>query len=85
MLSLFYHELIGKIEECEGKKYLMTDNYMLDKVLDKIEMILGIEKFDDAKILIDMDDKLFSEVTLKNVVLIFHIIKDYGKFYPQIF
>ena len=63
----------------------MTDNYMLDKVLDKIEMILGIEKFDDAKILIDMDDKLFSEVTLKNVVLIFHIIKDYGKFYPQIF
>ena len=46
MLSLYFHELImrGKIEEHEGKKYLMTDDYMLDKMLDKIEMIIGIEK-----------------------------------------
>ena len=76
---------MGKIEECEGRKYLMTDNCMLDKVLEKIKMIIGIEKFDDAKILINMDDKLFSEATLKNKVLISHVMKDDGKFYPQIF
>ena len=43
---------------------------MLDKVLDKIKMIKGFEKFDDAKILMDTDDKLFDEVTLKNVVIL---------------
>ena len=30
MLSLHYYELIGKIEEYAGKKYLMVDNSMLD-------------------------------------------------------
>ena len=34
MFSLYYHELMGKIKEHEGKKYLMVDDYMLDKVLD---------------------------------------------------
>ena len=43
MLSLYYHELIGKIEENEGKMYLMIDDYMLDKRLSKIKMIIGIE------------------------------------------
>ena len=43
MLSLYYHELIGKIEEHEGKMYLMIDDYMLDKRLSKIKMIIGIE------------------------------------------
>ena len=33
MLNLYYHELMGKIEEHERKKYLMVDDYMLDKVL----------------------------------------------------
>ena len=37
MLSLHYHEFIGKTEEHEGKKYLMVDNLMLDKVFDKIK------------------------------------------------
>ena len=32
MLSLHYHELMGKIEEREKKKYLMVDDYMLNKV-----------------------------------------------------
>ena len=32
MLSLHYHELMGKIEEHEKKKYLMVDDYMLNKV-----------------------------------------------------
>ena len=28
MLSLHYHESLGKLEEYESKKYLMVDNYM---------------------------------------------------------
>ena len=28
---------MGKIEEHEGKKYLMVNDYMLKKVLDKIK------------------------------------------------
>ena len=42
---LNYHQIIGKIEEPEGRKYLMVDDFMLDKVLDKIKEIIGIEKF----------------------------------------
>lgn len=30
---------------------------MLDGVLDKIKMIVGIEKFDNTKVLVDTDDK----------------------------
>ena len=37
MLSLHYPELVGKIKEHEGKIYLMVDDYMLDKVLNKIK------------------------------------------------
>ena len=85
MLCLHYHELIGKIEKYKGKKYLMTDDYTLDKLFDKIKMIIGIEKFDDAKILINTNDKLFDEISLKGVVvLILCVIKDEGKCYPQI-
>ena len=32
MLNLYYDKLIGKIEEYEGKKYLMVDDYTLDKL-----------------------------------------------------
>ena len=32
-----YHELIGKFEEHERKKYLMVDDYMLNKVSKVIE------------------------------------------------
>ena len=32
--------------------------------------MMDIEKFDDAKILIDTDDKLFHEVNVKNVVVL---------------
>ena len=66
MLSLSYHELIGRIEEYEGKNYLMIDDYMLDKVLEKIKDIIGIKKFDDTKILIDIPDKQADEVSSKN-------------------
>ena len=61
----------------------MTEDYMLDKVLDKIKMIIGIEKFGDTKILIDTDDKLDNKVPLTNVmVLISCVIKNDGKFHP---
>ena len=58
MLSLYYHELMRKIEEHKQKKYFMVDNYLLDKVLDRIKMTIGIEKFDDTKISNETDDKL---------------------------
>ena len=47
------------------KKYLIVDDYMLDKVLDKIKKTIGIEKFHDTKILIDTDDKLPNNFSLK--------------------
>ena len=39
----------------------------------------------DTNILIDMDDKLPDEITLKNVMLMTCVIKEDCKFYPQIF
>ena len=83
MLSLHYHELMGKIEEHEGKK-LMVDDYMMNKALDKVKEI--ILRFADTKILIDTDDKLPDDITFKNVVVLMTcVIKDDGKLYPQIF
>ena len=58
MISLQYHELMGKIEEYEGKKYLLVDDYMLGRVLDKIKNIIDIENFYDAQNLIATDGKL---------------------------
>ena len=63
-----------------------VDDCMLDKVLDKIKEVIGIEKFDNTKILIDTDNKLPDDITMKNIVIIIIcIIKDDSKFYPQIF
>ena len=39
MLTFHYDELIGKNEEHEGKKHLMVDDYMLDRVFGKIKKI----------------------------------------------
>ena len=64
----------------------MVDVYILDKVLDKIKEIIGIEQFDDAKIQIETDDKFPVDVTLKNVVIfITFVIEDDDKCYQQIF
>ena len=65
MLSQYYHKLIRKVKKHEGKKYLMIDDYVPDKILDKIKEIIGIEKVDDTKVLIDTDDKLPYDVALK--------------------
>ena len=37
MLTLHYHELMGKTEEHEDKKHLMVNGCMLGRVLDKIK------------------------------------------------
>ena len=75
---------MGKIEEHEGKTN--SYDYMLDKVLYKIKVIIGIKKFDDTKIFIDTDNKLPDEIALKTVViLITYVIRDDAIFYPQIF
>ena len=77
---------MGKIGGYKGRIYLMVDGNILDKVLDKIKNIIGIEKFDDTKILIETDGKLPDDITIKNfVILITWIIKDDGNFYPQLF
>lgn len=53
---------MGRIEEYEWKKYLIVNNDMVDKALCKIKEIIGTEKFDDTKILINADDKLSDEI-----------------------
>ena len=51
-----------------------------------MEKIVGIEKFDDTKILIDIDNKFPDDITLKNVVVLMTcVIKEGNRFYPQIF
>ena len=48
----------------------MLDDYVENKVLDRITEIIGIEKIDNTKILIDTDDKLSDDVTLKDIVML---------------
>ena len=52
MLSLHYQKLLEKIEEHQ-KKYLVVDEYIINKVLDKIKGIINIKKSDDTKISVD--------------------------------
>ena len=54
---------MGKIEEHDGKNYLVFDDYMLDELLFKNEDVIGIGKLEDTKIL--TDDNLLDDVTLK--------------------
>ena len=37
ILSLYYHELVEKIEKYDRKTYLIVDDYTLDKVLDNLD------------------------------------------------
>ena len=76
---------MGRSEEYEGKKYLMVGDNILDKVVDKIKEITGIEKFDDSKILIDTDDQLPDDIIFKNEILFARVIKDDDRFCLQIF
>ena len=36
----------------------MVDDYLVDKILDKIKEIVGTEKFDNTNIFINVEDKL---------------------------
>ena len=58
---------------------MATDDFILDKILDKIIMIRIIEKPDEAKMLIDTDDKFFEQVTLKTVLVLWCVIKNKSK------
>ena len=42
----------------------MVDDQTLDKVLDKVKIIISTEIFEDTKILIETHDKLPDDVTL---------------------
>ena len=63
---------------------------MVDKLLDNIKEIIAIEKFDETKILINMDDQLSDQITLKRVVILltgywrYIVIKDGDKPFPQL-
>ena len=65
-VSVHYHE--KDCEEHEGQKCLISIDNILDKVLDKIKEITGIEKLDDVKILIDRDNRVADDFPLKNVI-----------------
>ena len=85
MLSIYYHKLIVKTEQHERKQYLIVDDYITDKVLEETKEITGTKKFGYTKILIDTDDKLWGNITLKNVLLVMiSVIKDGNKFSPQL-
>ena len=59
---------------------------MLDKVLKMIKMITDIEKLDDTKILVHINNKLADEIIFKNVsLLVKKKKKSNGKYYPEIF
>ena len=61
MLSLYFLELTGKIEE-HWRKNIDDYDYMLDKVFDKIKELIGNKKFDDTKKLIETDSKLLDHI-----------------------
>ena len=48
----------------------MVEICTVDKVLDKIKEIIGIEKFDYIRILIDRYDKLSNDITFKKVAIL---------------
>ena len=63
----------------------MVDDYIPDKVLDKIKEKIVIGKIDDTKILVETDDKLPDDITLKYVMILVRcVIKDGHESYPQI-
>ena len=76
-MSMYYCELVEKIEEYNRKKYLGVI---------KTKKIIGIEEVNNTKTLPDVDDQLTNNIGLKEVVMFLTwIIKDDYKYYPQIF
>ena len=54
-------------EEHERNKYLMVDDYILDKIFDTNKEIIVIKKSDDTKILVETDDNCQMILLLKNL------------------
>ena len=68
------------------KKYLIVNDNVSNKALDKIKKIIDFVKFDNTKILFHTYDKLPNDFTLKDaVILITCVTNDDGKSYSQIF
>ena len=58
---------------------------ILDEVLYKIKKIIGIKNFNNTKILIDKDDKLPLDITLKSdVILVACVPEDDDTVYQQL-
>lgn len=69
----------------EKKKYSIIDDNIFDTIFEQIKEIKDIEKFDDV-ILINANDKLPNNISLKYVVILMTCaIKKDNKFYPHIF
>ena len=55
-------------------------------MFDQIEELVGIKIFDDTKVLIDTNDKLPDDITLKDVMILMTcFIKDGDKFIQNYF
>ena len=48
----------------------MVNDFILDKALGNIKEKIRIEKFDDIKFLIDTNDKLPYDITLRKVIIL---------------
>ena len=60
----------------------MVDDCMLDNVKAQA-IIIGIEQFENTKILIDADVMLPVDITFKNVAILMScVIEEDNKFYP---
>ena len=63
---------------------MMVEDYMLDKVLDKLKQIIGIKNLTVLKYFMDTNEELQDGITLKNIlILITFVTKDDNKFYQQ--
>lgn len=52
------------------KKYLATNGYMLNRVLEKIKLIKDIETINHTKTFIDTDNKIGEKNALRNAVIL---------------
>ena len=75
-----------KIKEHDGWWLMITKVLKHYIVLHKTEKIIGIEKFDNTKILIDTDDELPNDIALNKVMtLVTCVNKEDKKLYLQPF
>lgn len=58
----------------------MVDHYMVNK---KIKETISIQKIDYTKLSVDTDNQISDDTTV--VILVTCVVKNIGKFYPQIF